>query len=212
MHTRHIIRTFEKIKKMTEGTWIPVKDYEGLYEISDSNEVRNIKNGKNRLLKQAYKGTFNARVGLSKDSSVKSVLVRQLKKNATGRYCDISVIIAGCREMDDYPLLEKVCNEILKGDMRKFEVVTGKQCTVRDGRKFGADRLGEIYAKVNSRPIIEFPADWDEHGKVAGPIRNKQMADYATHLIAFPSKGSKGTRNMIKLAKEAGLVVNVYEI
>lgn len=197
---------------MSNKKWIPVVGYEGLYEISDSNEVRNVKGGKNRLLQQAHPDTLNARVGLSKDGKVRSMLVRQLKKDATGRYCEMSVIIAGCRDMDDYPTLEKVCNEILKGDMRKFEVVTGKQCTLKDGRKYGADRLGEIYARVNSRPIIEFPADWDEHGKAAGPIRNKQMADYATHLIAFPSKGSKGTRNMIKLAKEAGLVVNVYEI
>jgi len=48
------------------------------------------------------------------------------------------------------------------------------------------------------------------------PIRNEEMAKYASEanrgiLIAFPVGESRGTRNMIKLAKRYKLEVNVIE-
>ena len=42
--------------------------------------------------------------------------------------------------------------------------------------------------------IAEFPADWEKHGRGAGFVRNKQMAEYATHLLAFWDGKSKGNR------------------
>ena len=42
-----------------------------------------------------------------------------------------------------------------------------------------------------------FNADWNKHGRAAGPMRNKQMADYADVLIAVWDGQSKGTKNMI---------------
>ena len=48
------------------------------------------------------------------------------------------------------------------------------------------------------------------------PIRNEEMAKYASEadcgiLIAFPVGESRGTRNMIKLAKQYGLEIEVVE-
>ena len=48
------------------------------------------------------------------------------------------------------------------------------------------------------------------------PIRNEEMAKYASEadrgiLIAFPVGKSRGTRNMIKLAKQYGLEIEVVE-
>ena len=65
-------------------------------------------------------------------------------------------------------------------------------------------------------PLKIFPAEWDKYGKAAGPIRNEQMAKYASEadrgiLVAFPVGESKGTRNMIKLARQYGLEVEVIE-
>ena len=53
------------------------------------------------------------------------------------------------------------------------------------------------------------PADWDKHGKAAGPIRNAEMAEVADALIAFWDGQSRGTANMISLAKSKGLSVAV---
>jgi hypothetical protein len=40
-------------------------------------------------------------------------------------------------------------------------------------------------------------------------VRNKEMAEYGDALIAFHDGQSKGTANMIKIAKEKGLKVRV---
>jgi len=69
----------------------------------------------------------------------------------------------------------------------------------------GADLCGKTFAKVNHIPYKEFKARWGCYGKSAGPIRNKQMAEYADALIAFP--GGRGTEDMIRQAKEKGLKI-----
>jgi len=77
------------------------------------------------------------------------------------------------------------------------EVVSG--CTR------GADTCGEHYAESLGIPVVKFPADWDTHGKGAGPIRNRQMADYAEAVALFP--GGRGTDNMRTTARRLGLVI-----
>jgi hypothetical protein len=71
--------------------------------------------------------------------------------------------------------------------------------------------MGEEWAKKNGCPVKLFPADWNTHGTAAGPIRNKQMAEYADGLIAFWDRKSKGTKNMIDTAISHGLPVVVIE-
>ena len=67
---------------------------------------------------------------------------------------------------------------------------------------------------------IVFKADWDEHGKAAGPIRNRTMVDYAVSdremvtMLAFPHaiKGS-GTWNMIRTASRHGVTtISIYPL
>ncbi|GAA4139709.1 hypothetical protein GCM10022216_18100 [Sphingobacterium kyonggiense] len=68
-----------------------------------------------------------------------------------------------------------------------------------------------MFAQCNGIPIKQFPADWSQ-GKKAGYLRNKQMAKYATHLIAICDGESKGTKNIIDLANEHDLKVRVIII
>ena len=74
----------------------------------------------------------------------------------------------------------------------------------------GIDAAAKEYAQAWKKTYTEFPADWDAHGKAAGPIRNKQMAEYADALLLVwngESKGSASMKNeMLKLKKP------VYEI
>ncbi|WP_197026348.1 hypothetical protein [Polaribacter sp. Hel_I_88] len=56
---------------------------------------------------------------------------------------------------------------------------------------------------------MRFPAEWNKFGKAAGPVRNKEMAIYADALIAFWDGKSRGTKNMIQLAKQNGLLLKV---
>jgi hypothetical protein len=109
------------------------------------------------------------------------------------------VVIAGGREFGNYELLREICDEHILPDS---EIVSG-------GAR-GTDKLGERYAKETGRGLKIFPADWDKHGKGAGHIRNKQMAEYSDMLIAFWDGESKGTKNMIETSKKLGLILYVH--
>lgn len=76
---------------------------------------------------------------------------------------------------------------------------------VVSGGSTGADYEGECWGHVNMIEVTYFKADWKTHGKAAGPIRNRQMAEYADALAVF--HGGRGTANMVKTAKELGLTV-----
>ena len=48
------------------------------------------------------------------------------------------------------------------------------------GHAPGADTLGEKFAKAYGYPLKIFLAEWNKYGKAAGPIRNEEMAKYAS--------------------------------
>lgn len=84
------------------------------------------------------------------------------------------------------------------------------------GTAKGPDQTGEAIATLLEIPCVRFPADWEKYGKAAGHIRNGDMAEYACEggriggLIAVRENGSRGTGNMIEIAKARnflGLVV-----
>lgn len=107
-------------------------------------------------------------------------------------------IIAGSRHFTDYELMCKVMANLR---WTVTEVVSGKAP--------GADTLGERWASENNIPVKEFPADWSKFHRAAGPIRNKQMADYAEACVVFLYPNSRGSINMYEQArkKEMPLVV-----
>lgn len=109
------------------------------------------------------------------------------------------VIIAGGRDFTDYSLLKKSCNYYLKNkiaDKIPIEVVSGMAK--------GADTLGEYYSNEIWCGLRKFKADWGTHGKAAGPIRNREMAEYCDAAIIFWDGSSKGTKNMIEEMERVG--------
>ena len=92
------------------------------------------------------------------------------------------------------------CRTLLNGDV-----------LIEGGAK-GADRLARkaVEALGYAVEVLEFLADWDQYGKAAGHIRNERMLDEGKPdvVVAFLSKPlaeSKGTANMVRLAKGAGV-------
>ena len=63
-------------------------------------------------------------------------------------------------------------------------------------------------------PIQVFPAEWKKYGRAAGPIRNRAMLDYAKEetpvVAAFWDGQSRGTGNMLKQAKAAGVECHIF--
>jgi len=81
---------------------------------------------------------------------------------------------------------------------------------VVSGGAAGVDMLGERWALRQGIPTTVFQANWNAHGKAAGPIRNKQMAEYADALIAVWDGESPGTKNMIETMEKLGKPVLIY--
>lgn len=100
----------------------------------------------------------------------------------------MKVIIAGSRHMP-FSLFHLIDEAVKKSNFNVTEVVCGLAR--------GADMFGGKWAVNNSIPVKTFPANWDEHGKAAGPIRNQQMAEYADALIVFIWDGSRGSKDML---------------
>lgn len=109
------------------------------------------------------------------------------------------ILVCGGRDFDDWIFLRDKLDELVPYMTEKIVVITGMA--------HGADKLGERWAMENWLAVDRYPADWKTHGKAAGHIRNKQMLDEGKPdlVVAFP--GGRGTANMVRIAKEAGVKV-----
>ena len=117
-------------------------------------------------------------------------------------------IIAGSRTLHDIKLVKEA---VKKSGFLVTEVISGGAG--------GIDRLGELYAVSADIDLVVFPANWSKHGKAAGPIRNKRMANYAIAdesrpggLIAVWDGESRGTKSMISIADSLGLKVFIFRV
>lgn len=126
---------------------------------------------------------------------------------------EIRIIVAGTRTFSDYELLRNKLDDFISELNQKYP---GKQIVIITGAAKGADQLGSFYARSHNIPLKEFPADWNTYGRAAGPIRNQQMLDYVLHeipvLIVFWDGESRGTKNMINIAKRCNVQTEVVLI
>lgn len=76
----------------------------------------------------------------------------------------------------------------------------------------GADIIAEEIWRSRFLPYEGHPAKMGPDGHVLGPERNARMVALGADLcLAFVLPGSRGTRNCIRLAREAGIPVRVFE-
>lgn len=124
----------------------------------------------------------------------------------------MKLIIAGSRTL--YPSIRFIDSIICMYKIPITEVVSGMANGVDEkGKQYyiSYSEMGIRYHNpIDSLKFTEFPADWESHGKAAGPIRNKQMAEYADALLLIWDGESKGSANM----KQQMLKLNkpVYEV
>lgn len=109
------------------------------------------------------------------------------------------VLVCGGRDFTDANRIWSVLDHYLRA-------ADNFACLIH-GAARGADAISGEWAKARSVPVEVFPADWVQHGTLAGPIRNAQMLREGkpTLVISFP--GGAGTRNMVDRAKRAGVPV-----
>lgn len=111
------------------------------------------------------------------------------------------VLVCGSRYFNDYELLKETLNAY-----RITHII--------HGAARGADTLARRYGAEVGIPVSEYPADWRQFGKSAGPIRNRQMLreGLPEMVVAFRGPNSRGTQNMINQAEKAGIPTVVVEI
>lgn len=114
-----------------------------------------------------------------------------------------TLLVCGGRDFADYELLKKI-------------LTNAAPDTIISGAARGADSLAARFAREHNVPIEEFPADWKRLGRRAGPIRNGKMLERlmeqgAGTVIAFWDGRSRGTADMIRQARRAGVQVMTIE-
>lgn len=84
--------------------------------------------------------------------------------------------------------------------------------TIMHGTAKGADSMAGRLGLELGFWVEEYPADWDKHGRSAGPIRNIEMLDMKPDLVlAFQVGKSRGTQHTIDHARKRGIPVRVFK-
>ena len=116
------------------------------------------------------------------------------------------VVVAGCRDYNNYFLLSRELKKLIKNLDKDHEII------IVSGGASGADSLGEKFAKKHNLKIEKYPAEWDKYGRSAGPIRNYKMAQVADLVVVFWDGKSRGTKNMIECAERENKSCTIIKI
>lgn len=111
-------------------------------------------------------------------------------------------LICGGRNFSDQQMFDSAMGDLLR--LYGYpEIVVHGAATQRES----ADAMAGEWGKRMAITVLRFPAEWEKHGKAAGPIRNQRMLDETKPdlVIAFP--GGRGTADMVVRATNAGVKV-----
>lgn len=78
----------------------------------------------------------------------------------------------------------------------------------------GADTYAKMWAEERQIDHLSFPARWRLQHRAAGPIRNKRMLEVGkpdiVHAFHDDLPHSKGTADMVRIAKAAGVKIRKH--
>lgn len=124
------------------------------------------------------------------------------------------IVVAGCRDYLDTRHVEREMKKLVK-KMTGCDIAADVE--IVEGGARGVDTIARNVAEKHKWACREFKAQWCLYGRRAGPTRNAKMARYAAEsefpcLLAFWDMQSRGTGNMIRVAKKNGLDVTIIDI
>lgn len=115
-----------------------------------------------------------------------------------------TVLVCGSRHWTDRETIEAWLSRLPRGTR------------VIHGAADGADSIADAVAQDLGMSVAAFAADWETHGKAAGPIRNRRLLQEGkpTRVLAFALLGrvgdlTPGTDDMMRRALLAGIPVTV---
>lgn len=121
----------------------------------------------------------------------------------------MKVLITGDRDWKDRKAIATILGLMASVAERRDPSFNGGFVTVIHGDcPTGADHMADTIAKNCAMGVRKFPADWDNKGRAAGPIRNSEMLkEKPDFVFGFHNniRNSKGTVDMLKKAKKAGI-------
>lgn len=109
-----------------------------------------------------------------------------------------TVLVCGGRDFDDA--------QLFVGGM---SLLPRKPTRIIHGGAKGADTMAGTWAAMNGVPCEVYQADWATYGKAAGPVRNAEMLEYGKPDAVIAFRGGRGTEDMVKKARKAGIEVFV---
>ncbi len=116
------------------------------------------------------------------------------------------IVIAGSRNYNNYNEAKAYIDFCISNIRNEYNII------VISGGAKGADTLGERYANENGFTIERYLPDWRQHGKKAGPIRNREMAEVADYVICFWDGRSRGTKSMIEYSKQLNKPLKIKKV
>lgn len=109
------------------------------------------------------------------------------------------LLITGSRDWTDRVTIMQQLLDVARDYGDEVVLVSGACPT-------GADKICEDMARVFGWTVEQHPADWETHGKAAGPLRNKQMVRLGADLcLAFIKDNSRGASHCADLAEKANI-------
>ena len=124
------------------------------------------------------------------------------------------VLVTGSRSWKD----RKTVWDALWAELEYAHYTLGTELlVVHGGCPTGADDIADRWAYgMNAMgwpvKVERHPADWETHGKAAGPMRNQLMVDLGAEVChAFPLGESRGTRHCMGRAMAAAIPVINHE-
>lgn len=113
----------------------------------------------------------------------------------------LRVVVTGGRKYTDRTFVYNTLDHVVHRYQRIVVIV---------GSGFGADGSARDWCADRGVRCIKIEAQWKKFGSAAGPLRNQKIIDEFTPglVLAFP--GGRGTNDMVRRAKYAGVKVEDY--
>ena len=113
------------------------------------------------------------------------------------------VLVCGSREWNNLDLI-----------LERLSSLPPETILIHGGCR-GADVMcGEVGKELGFN-VLCFPANWDQHGRSAGPKRNQTMLDEGKPelILAFHNniESSRGTKDMLARAGKHGLPIEIIK-